>query len=130
MSTAHTGEKAVSGVTSGIMKLGDVVTWRARHLGIWQELTSLITEYTYPAYFCDEMLRGAFRSFRHEHYFSSKGAGTLMQDIFLFETPLGIFGKLANTVFLKRYMENLLLQRNKVIQSVAETEQWRKFLPH
>jgi ligand-binding SRPBCC domain-containing protein len=76
------------------------------------------------------MLQGAFRSFRHEHYFNSKGTDTLMQDVFHFETPLGIFGKLANSVFLKSYMKNLLLQQNKVIQSVAQTEEWRKFLPH
>jgi ligand-binding SRPBCC domain-containing protein len=68
-STAQTGEKAVAGVTSGVTKHGDYVTWRARHFGIWQELSSRITEYTYPTYFCDEMISGAFKSFRHEHHF-------------------------------------------------------------
>jgi hypothetical protein len=39
------GERAVSGVTSGALKLGDTVTWRARHFGIVFRMTSAITEY-------------------------------------------------------------------------------------
>jgi hypothetical protein len=31
--TAGTGERAVAGVTSGLIGLGEEVTWRARHFG-------------------------------------------------------------------------------------------------
>ncbi len=68
-STAHTNEKVVGGITSGIMRKGDFVIWRAKHFGIWQQLSSTITAYDYPTYFCDEMVQGAFKSMRHEHYF-------------------------------------------------------------
>jgi hypothetical protein len=44
VSTAKIGEHSVSGVCKGIMKMGKSVTWRAKHFGIWQELTSKITE--------------------------------------------------------------------------------------
>jgi ligand-binding SRPBCC domain-containing protein len=127
-SIAHTGEKAVRGVTSGILQLGESVTWRARHLGLWQELTSRITAYTYPGYFCDEMVSGAFKSMRHEHHFQDQQGYTLMKDIFIFESPLGVLGKLADSIFLKRYMENLLVKRNRAIKSVAESDQWRQFI--
>ena len=72
-------------------------------------------------YFVDEMVSGAFKSFRHEHHFSVKGDITLMHDIFVFESPLGILGKLANWLFLKTYMTNLLKTRNEVIKKTAET---------
>jgi ligand-binding SRPBCC domain-containing protein len=125
LSTAHTGEKVVGGVHTGVMQWGDSVTWRARHFGIWQELTSKITAYQYPTYFCDEMQKGAFESMRHEHHFSTQGYHTLMTDLFVFEAPLGVLGKLANVLVLHKYMQNLLIQRNAVIKTIAESEQWK-----
>ena len=37
-------EKAVAGVTKGLIKLGESVTWEATHFGIRQKLTLKITE--------------------------------------------------------------------------------------
>ena len=125
LSTAHTGEKAVAGLTSGIMQLGDFVTWRAKHFGIWQELTSKITEYQYPTYFCDEMQKGAFKSFHHEHHFSVEENYTLVKDVFSFRSPFGLLGKMANVLVLEKYMKQFLLQRNQAIKSIAESDEWK-----
>src|SRR6201996_4434821 len=124
-STKQTGEIAVAGRTGGLIELGETVTWRAKHFGIWQTLTSKITEFKYPDYFTDEMVSGAFKSFRHEHLFFAVNNQTVMKDIFMFESPLGWFGRLANMLFLGRYMEQLLIERNRVIKFAAETS--RKF---
>lgn len=43
-----------------------------------------------------------------------------MTDIFEFESPFGIIGKLFNRFFLKNYMKNFLLERNKLIKTTAE----------
>jgi len=88
ISTKHTGERAVAGVTAGLIELGETVTWRAKHLGVWQHLTSRITEYDRPYFFVDEMVKGAFKSFRHEHLFSEIVEGTLMLDVFDDTSPL------------------------------------------
>jgi ligand-binding SRPBCC domain-containing protein len=120
-STKQTGERAIAGRTIGLIELNETVTWRAKHFGIWQNLTSKITEYNYPTFFADEMISGAFKSFRHEHHFSVVENGTLMQDKFMFKSPFGILGELANWLFLKRYMTSLLLERNRVIKLVAES---------
>ncbi len=119
-STKQTGEQAIAGRTSGLIGLGETVTWRAKHFGIWQGLTSKITVYNYPTFFADEMVKGAFKSFRHEHYFSVEGKGTLMRDVFVFESPFGIVGRLFNWLILKRYMTRFLLERNRVIKETAE----------
>lgn len=119
-STAHTGERAIAGRTSGLIEYGETVTWRAKHFGIWQNLTSKITEFDSPNYFADEMVEGAFKSFTHKHYFTGDDRRTIMRDEFVFEPPLGILGKLTNWLFLKRYMTRLLLKRNEVIKRVAE----------
>ncbi len=120
-STKQTGEKAIAGKTSGLIELGETVTWRAKHLGIWQTLTSKITEFDYPNFFADEMIKGAFKNFRHEHYFSKTGSGTLMKDVFVFESPGGVLGRLFNWLYLTGYMTRLLVERNRVIKEAAES---------
>ena len=119
-STKQTGEKAIAGKTSGLIGLGETVTWRAKHFGIWQTLTSKITEFDRPNLFVDEMVSGAFKSFRHEHHFSTSGNQAVMKDVFEFESLLGILGKIFNKLILTRYMTNLLKERNRVIKEVAE----------
>jgi ligand-binding SRPBCC domain-containing protein len=120
-STKHTGETAIAGRTSGLIEGGETVTWRAKHFGIWQNLTSKIIEFNYPHSFTDEMTEGAFRSIKHQHLFYSVDGTTVMKDIFHFESPLGILGKLANYLFLTRYMKRLLEQRNDVIKKASES---------
>jgi ligand-binding SRPBCC domain-containing protein len=124
VSTKHTGEQAIAGTTKGLISLNETVTWRANHFGIWQTLTSKVTEFDRPNYFVDEMVSGAFKSFRHEHHFSVNDNGTLMKDVFNFESPMGVLGKLFNRLILTRYMTHLLKHRNEVIKKVAESDKW------
>ena len=119
-SVAHTHERPVAGVTSGMMKFGDTVTWQAVHFGIKQHLTSKITAYDRPYRFTDEMVRGAFQEITHIHEFVPQPPGTLMIDLFTFRAPLGILGKLAERLVLTRYMKGLLLTRNRYLKQVAE----------
>jgi ligand-binding SRPBCC domain-containing protein len=122
-STKQTGEKAIAGRTGGLITLGETVTWRAKHFGIWQNLTSKITEFDYPNSFTDEMVNGAFKSFRHEHLFFAVNNQTVMKDIFVFESPFGMLGNCVNKLFLGRYMSRLLEKRNLVIKRAAESGQ-------
>ncbi len=119
-SVARTRERPIAGVTSGVMQLGDTVTWEAVHFGIKQHLTSKITSYERPHGFTDEMVRGAFRELRHLHKFVAQPPGTLMIDVFTFKAPFGILGRLAEMLFLTRYMKRLLLTRNSYLKQVAE----------
>lgn len=120
VSTAHTEEKVVGGRLSGLIELGESVTWQARHFGIVQRLTSKITAFEKPGYFVDEMVQGAFKSFKHEHLFVSRDQVTVMTDIFNYTSPFGVLGRIADRLFLKKYMERLLIQRNTVIKEYAE----------
>ncbi|MER2999664.1 SRPBCC family protein [Pontibacter populi] len=129
ISTKHTGEQAVAGVTSGLIDLNETVTWKAKHFGIWQHLTSKITEYNRPAYFVDEMVKGAFARFRHEHHFKQQNNQTIITDIFDYTSPLGILGRVADRLFLKTYLHKLLLERNRVIKSYAEFGKWQEIIP-
>ena len=123
ISTEHTNETAISGKTSGLIGLTETVTWRAKHFGIYQTLTTEITAFDRPNSFTDEMLKGAFKSFKHEHIFETLNNGTLMIDLFDYKSPLGLLGIAADFLFLKKYMTNLLVKRNETIKSFAENLQ-------
>jgi len=128
ISTEHTNETAIAGRTSGLIELAETVTWRAKHFGIYQTLTTKITAFDYPNSFTDEMLKGAFKSFKHEHIFETLNSGTLMIDLFDYKSPLGLLGVAADFLFLKKYMTNLLIKRNETIKSFAETDKWKEVI--
>lgn len=128
ISTKQTNEKAIGGVTNGLIELGQTVTWRAKHFGIYQKLTVRITRFENPTYFADEMLSGAFKKFKHEHFFNDIEEGTLMTDVFDYLSPLGILGKFADKLFLEKYMIEFLIKRNQTIKDFAESEKWKSIL--
>jgi ligand-binding SRPBCC domain-containing protein len=115
-----TGERAIAGRTSGLCELNDEVTWQATHFGIRQKLTSKITGFNRPSFFEDTMQKGAFKSLRHEHYFKEQNGVTTMSDIFMYEVPLGLLGKLFDTFILRNYMTRVLTARNNTIKQLAE----------
>jgi len=119
-STSQTKERAIGGVTQGLIELGQSVTWEAVHFGIKQRLTAQITEMEYPRRFVDEQVQGAFKCFWHSHTFLPVEDGTRMIDTFIYEAPLGVLGKIADVLFLKRYMHKFLLTRNLYIKQAAE----------
>jgi ligand-binding SRPBCC domain-containing protein len=128
LSTAKTNEEAIAGVTTGLISMNESVTWRARHFGVYQTLTSKITEFDRPKYFVDEMVKGTFRSFKHEHNFQQQNGTTVMRDIFDYKSPFGFFGQLADILFLKRYMSRLLINRNEMIKEFAENGRWKEVI--
>jgi ligand-binding SRPBCC domain-containing protein len=111
-SMARSREKAVAGVTSGLISLGQEVTWRAWHFGLPVRMTSRITGMRAPYYFVDEQVRGPFLRFRHVHEFSADGSGTVMVDRIEFAAPFGLLGRLAEKLFLARYLRGLIETRN------------------
>jgi ligand-binding SRPBCC domain-containing protein len=128
ISTGDSKEEAIAGTTSGLIKEGEQVTWLATHLGVRQTLTSLITKMDRPHFFQDRMLQGAFKSLVHDHSFVQAGEFTVMKDIFYFESPFGIFGKIANVLFLTKYLDKLLKERNAIIRKYAEGEEYKQLL--
>jgi ligand-binding SRPBCC domain-containing protein len=110
-------ERAVAGVTSGLIGSGEEVTWRAWHFGVPFRMTSRISEFDPPSSFVDEQARGPFRSFRHEHEFAEEAmGGTLMVDRVRFVAPFGVLGRAAELV-LGPYLRRLIEHRNTVLAS-------------
>jgi ligand-binding SRPBCC domain-containing protein len=128
VSAKGTHEEAIAGRTTGLVELNDFVTWRAKHLGVYQKLTVKIIAMDRPRSFVDTMLKGAFAYMKHTHLFEVSGSGTLMTDVFEYKSPLGMLGRMADRLFLKDYMTNFLTTRNLEIKTVAETDRWKDLL--
>jgi ligand-binding SRPBCC domain-containing protein len=129
LGNTHFGEQATAGTCTGLIGPGQQVTWRARHFGVRQNLTSAITAFDPPTYFQDTMLRGAFHSMQHDHHFVALTPdSTEMRDDFRFSSPLGPLGWLADRLVLRRYMRALLTERNLIIRQVAESNDWQNYL--
>ncbi|WP_186756548.1 SRPBCC family protein [Echinicola salinicaeni] len=128
ISTEHTNEEAIAGRTAGLIELNEMVTWRAKHFGIYQTLTSKVSQFERPTFFIDEQENGIFRYFKHEHFFKTTDEGTLMTDRFDYKSPLGILGVFADKIIIKKYMTDLLIRRNNIIREFAESNKWQEIL--
>jgi ligand-binding SRPBCC domain-containing protein len=122
------GEEAVAGTRFGLIEKEETVTWKARHLFKNRLLRIKITEMKKAEMFVDEQAEGDFKKMKHEHYFKPCDNGTILIDLFHFESPYGAIGKWFNSLYLTRYMRRLLEQRNRTIKEFAETEKWKKLL--
>jgi ligand-binding SRPBCC domain-containing protein len=117
----HTKERAIAGTTTGMIAEGETVTFQATHFLIRQTHTSKITEFNKPYQFVDEMIKGTFKSMRHEHVFITLGNKTLMKDTLYFEAPLGFVGWVIERIVLKKYMKRFLKYRNTLLKEIAES---------
>ena len=116
-SMAKSKERAVAGVTTGVMGAGDEVTWQATHFAVPIRMTSAITEYERPHRFVDEQTKGPFAYWRHEHRFEQSDGNVRMTDRIEFAAPFGVLGRLVESVILNRYMSRLIRQRNQWLKS-------------
>jgi ligand-binding SRPBCC domain-containing protein len=128
-STAQTRERAIAGVTHGLIGSGESVTWRGRHFGVMLQHTSLITRCEPPFMFEDVMTKGMFASFNHRHTFEDDPGGTRMHDQLDFSAPLGALGLIAERIALKSYLERFLIERDTHIKRVAESDEWLRYIP-
>ncbi len=116
-STDWTGERAVAGVTSGLIGADEEVTWKGRHFGVLigpARATSRITAHDRPRHFQDCMVRAvAFRSFCHDHFFEVRDGATLMKDVMVFRRRSECWEWLLERLVLKRHMLGLLTRRNQ-----------------
>jgi ligand-binding SRPBCC domain-containing protein len=128
ISQQHNKEEAIGGTTSGLIKEGEFVKWKAKHLYKTRFLKIRISKMNPHTFFEDVMEQGDFKSFIHEHHFKSTQNGTIVIDILNFESPFGFVGAVFNKLYLTTYIKRLLEQRNKTIKQYAESNKWKALL--
>ena len=117
-----TSERAVPpGKLTGLLEVGDLVTFEGRHLGIKQRLTARITEMDAPRTFVDEQVKGAFTWLRHLHEFEPASGGTLMRDTIEWKSPLGILGRVADVLAVRRHLQAFVTRKQHALKVLAES---------
>jgi len=120
-------EQAINGTTFGLINEGETVTWKAKHLYRTRFLKVKVSSMKRPVSFTDESVSGDLKNMKHEHHFKTIDNGTLMIDIFKYDIAFGAVGKFINRIYLVKYLEQLLEERNSMIKEYAEGDKW-KFL--
>ncbi|MDS0258976.1 SRPBCC family protein [Haloarcula sp. S1CR25-12] len=112
---------------TGLLELGDFVTFRQRQFGVPFELTAEVTVMDRPNRFVDEQRAGVFGSLVHEHTFEDCEGGTLMRDSVRFAMPFGPLGKTGEPV-ARRRLQRLIDYHATALRAVAEGDEWQRFL--
>ena len=120
-SASQTKEEAIAGVNSGLIGLNESVTWRGKHFGLFLNHTSKITAFDFPNHFTDEMIKGHFKTFKHQHVFVAKGTKTEMLDILEYKVPFGILGRFLDYMFVNPHLKQFLKTRNKALKDKLES---------
>jgi ligand-binding SRPBCC domain-containing protein len=115
-----TRERVVTSIASDLLGPGAVVTWEAMHFRARIRLMSKITQFDAPRSFEDEQIAGPFQSFWHRHEFNTRNDVTVMTDLVRYRSPFGLIGRLAERVFLDRYLRALLERRAAHLRALAE----------
>lgn len=120
-SAAFSGERVVEpGRLSGTLQSGDMITFEGRHFGIRQRFSARIGAVDRPRFFVDDMVSGIFKRLRHVHEFHPRDGGTLMRDILEWDAPLGVLGRIADSLFLRRHMTWFVATKQSHLKAIAE----------
>jgi ligand-binding SRPBCC domain-containing protein len=121
--------RPIAGRMSGLIEPNDQVTWYGWKFGLPQLHESLVTAYERPEFFQDTMRRGKFKRFQHDHSFAKLNTLTVMNDKVRFSLPLGLAGDVVAKHLMVPYMAQLIRRRLRLLKRIAESEEWRTYLP-
>ena len=120
----------VRGRTSGLVIGGDMVRWEGWQLWLPQYHESLIEPFEPPTFFRDHMIAGRFARFEHDHNFIDRHNGSvLLKDELRFAMPLGWAGAMIGKTVMVPHISHLMRRRFALLKRVAESEEWREYLP-
>lgn len=128
MTMQDTDERIVTGRITGLLDLNETITWRGKHLGKYRVYTFKVTGMEAPTYYKYEMTKGDLKNMVHEQHFNGLDNGCIMIDMFSYDPPTGFVGKIYDRMYMKKYLQQLLLKRNKALKLYAESERWRMVL--
>ena len=122
---APPGQQVLSVEGSFPLRLGSEVRLRARQLPIPVAQTWLVrvVQFEPPALIVDEMLRGPFAAWRHEHRFSElPGNRTRLTDFVTYRLPGGRLGKAADRAVGRRLLLASFRSRQARTRALLEAE--------
>jgi len=106
----------LSDLGDGKMYEGQIIEYKVKPvLGIPLNWVTEITEVKKPFYFIDEQKSGPYKKWHHQHKFEETKEGVLMTDILHYAIPLGAVGRIANSLFVKKQLQEIFAYRKEVV---------------
>ena len=82
--------------------------------------TTWVTEITHvkaKEYFVDEQRVGPYSMWHHEHFIEAIEGGVRMKDIISYNPPFGVFGRIANSLFIRKKLEGIFEYRTQALEA-------------
>ncbi|SHJ28719.1 Ligand-binding SRPBCC domain-containing protein [Tangfeifania diversioriginum] len=110
ITSKHAGEKMYPGM---------IITYKVSPVfGIKMNWVTEITQVKEKEYFVDEQRSGPYSIWHHEHKIEPVEGGVLMTDIVSYKPPFGFLGSVANSLFIKKKIEDIFDYRTDAIENV------------
>ncbi|MEO6303513.1 MAG: SRPBCC family protein [Bacteroidia bacterium] len=87
-------------------------------LGIKLKWVTEITHVEKNYYFVDEQRFGPYAFWHHKHFLKQVDGGIEMTDIVHYKLPFGLFGRLVNSLFVKKQLKKIFDHRYKTIEKL------------
>jgi ligand-binding SRPBCC domain-containing protein len=87
-------------------------------LGIKLNWITEITQISKSKFFIDEQRKGPYQIWHHEHHFKEMDNGVEMHDILYYHIPFGIFGRVADVIFVHKKVKQIFSFREKRISEL------------
>lgn len=101
------------------MYTGMVITYIVRPLlGIPLRWMTEIKHVEDHKFFVDEQRVGPYKMWHHQHHFTKTEKGVMMEDIVHYILPLGILGRFAHWLFVKKQLDGIFDFRNKICEEI------------
>lgn len=112
----HMGFEITSGKVDEKMYPGMIISYKVSpFLGLKLTWVTEITQVRDHSYFVDEQRMGPYSMWHHQHFIKPIEGGTLMQDIVSYRPPAGIFGRIANWLFIRRQLNEIFQYRTEAV---------------
>ena len=119
----HMGFIVTSNLGAEKMYPGMIITYKVSPLlGIKLNWMTEITHVKDKEYFVDEQRIGPYSLWHHQHKIQPVKGGVLMTDIVTYQPPMGILGAIANSLFIKRQLQEIFDYR-----TIAMEKRFGKF---
>ncbi|WP_316815966.1 SRPBCC family protein [Pedobacter nyackensis] len=101
---------------------GMIITYKVAPItGVSLDWMTEITQVAEGKYFIDEQRFGPYKFWHHQHHFKPIEGGTEMNDILTYGLPMGIFGRIANTIYVAKKLQEIFEFRKKKITELFGT---------
>jgi ligand-binding SRPBCC domain-containing protein len=112
----HMGFIITSKFNDEKMYPGMLITYKVSPLmGIPMDWCTEITHVIDKKYFVDEQRFGPYAMWHHQHHFNVVEGGIEMTDIVNYAIPLGILGRMMNSILISNEIEKIFTYREKKI---------------